>query len=118
MSPLMRNGLRDIENEVEILRKLDHQNIIKLVEVLRDGVKQFIVLEYCDAGTLQTFVDIDQGEDQIRLYFKQMIEGLEYLHSQGIVHRDIKPENIGIQTNHTLKLLDFSTSIQSTISEK
>ena len=68
-----------------------------------------IVIELAKNGEL--FEYVSQGgmfkEEVARKYFHQLIEGLEYLHGQGIAHRDLKPENLLFDENFSLKIADF-----------
>lgn len=67
-----------------------------------------IVLEYVYGGDLLSFVRkrTKLNELTAKLIFKQIIEGLRYIHSQGIVHRDIKLDNILIDLNNNIKVID------------
>ena len=86
--------------EVQVLEKLNHENIIQLKEVIRDwnGEVSYI-FEYCDCNVLE-FIDIHKTnkkiipEPIIREIIKQLTKGLKYLHSKQFLHRDLKPENI------------------------
>ena len=86
--------------EVQVLEKLNHENIIQLKEVIRDwnGEVSYI-FEYCDCNVLE-FIDIHKTnkkiipEPIIREIIMQLTKGLKYLHSKQFLHRDLKPENI------------------------
>lgn len=86
------NGEQNVQREIKMLRRLNHPNVIKLIEVMFNEEKQkmYLILEYC-LGGLQTLLERAQGQKfpiwQAHRYFIQLIEGLEYLHSQGIVHK-------------------------------
>ena len=72
----------------------------------------FLVFEYCDhslAGMLEQKT-LELSDSQIKLYFKQMLQGLSFLHSCGVVHRDIKGANILINNDGAVKLADFGLS--------
>ncbi|KAA8909577.1 kinase-like domain-containing protein [Sphaerosporella brunnea] len=110
------NPLFLIREEIAILKKLDHENIVNLIEVLDDpeGDSLYMVLEWCEKGVVMN-VDLDKTakpypEEQCRLWFRDMILGIEYLHAQGIVHRDIKPDNLLLTANEVLKIVDFGVS--------
>ncbi|CDW71324.1 cbl-interacting protein kinase 04 [Stylonychia lemnae] len=113
VSPLMRNSTSDITNEIRVLKKLNHQNIIKLIETQLIEDKQYIVLEYCDQDCLQSILEKKTyiEEEKARQIFKQIIEGLEYLQTNGICHRDLKPHNIGLCENDVVKIFDFGTCV-------
>ena len=81
--------------EIELLRRLDHKNVIKLIEKIycEEKEKLYIVMEYCYM-VLQELIESAPGKKfpiwQSHRYFTQILDGLEYLHSQGIIHNDIK----------------------------
>jgi len=88
--------LKAFEEEMQILRKLDHPNILKLFEVFEDNRKFFLVTEYCKGGEL--FDEISNlhqfSEKKAAGYIEQILRAITYCHSLGIVHRDLKPENV------------------------
>ncbi|TGZ81219.1 kinase-like protein [Ascodesmis nigricans] len=110
------NPLYLIREEIAILKKLDHPNIVRLYEVLDDpsGDSLYMVMEMCEKGAI---LDVDLGrtavpytEDTCRMWFRDMLLGVEYLHAQGIVHRDIKPDNLLVNRDDVLKIVDFGVS--------
>lgn len=106
-----------IRHEIAILKKLHHPHVVKLIEVLDDPSKDnlYMVFDYCPDGPV---IDIKLGhkteplpEDIARLYFVQMLMGIEYLHENEIVHRDIKPDNVLLSdSRRTCKIVDFGVS--------
>ena len=107
-----------IDTEVQALAQLQHENIVRLVEVNqgqqvnpKKGSKlvKFIVLELIGGGELFDFVALGGrlSEPQARYYFKQMLDGLGFMHARGFAHRDLKPENILLDKNFTLKITDL-----------
>ena len=109
------NGETNVRREVTILSKLSHINIIKLYHSFQDPNKDkiYLILEYC-LGDLQTLLDSSITKYfclfQAKHYFVQLINGLEYIHSRGIVHKDIKPGNMLISADDVLKLTDFGVA--------
>ncbi|KAK7105675.1 hypothetical protein V1264_017024 [Littorina saxatilis] len=99
----------DVRKEVCIHRMISHQNIIKFYGVRREGDIQYLFLEYASGGELFDRIEPDVGMPQAEAqkYFRQLIDGVEYLHSKGIAHRDIKPENLLLDENDDLKIADF-----------
>ena len=95
--------------EVKALKNTDHPNIVKFKEAFRRDNKLNIVFEFVEKTVLE---DIEKGENGvnpsiIKSYIYQLLKGLRYLHSNGIIHRDIKPENLLVNKNGVLKLCDF-----------
>jgi len=106
-----KNTLHD---EVEILSKIKHPNIIGIQEIFETETTLYIVLELVTGGELfDKILKEDQiPEDEAKSYFKQMLEAIKYLHDQGIAHRDLKPENILLknETTDIIKISDFGLS--------
>jgi mitogen-activated protein kinase kinase kinase ANP1 len=106
--------LMNIKRELSILRCLDHPNIIKYFQadysVETDSID--ILMEYIPSGCMNSLIKKYKsfGDGIIRNYTKQLLEGLNYLHSFKIVHRDLKSANILITEYGTLKLTDFGCS--------
>lgn len=106
-----------LENEIDIMKKLDHPNILKLIDVIEQEENgeniMYIVLEYCGGGDLKKLVTDKHEKKKLKekyaiYYFKQIAEGLQYLRTHNIVHRDIKLHNILLsQDRRTLKIADF-----------
>lgn len=109
------NGKENVKREIGLLRRLQHPNIVELIEVLYNDAKEkmYVVMEFC-CGELQEFVEKSPnrklGADQARYFFDQLISGLLYLHSKSVVHRDIKPGNLLISVDGTLKISDFGVA--------
>jgi len=57
VSPLSKNSAKDINTEIEILELTDHQNIIRLMDLKSTETKQYIILDFCDEGCLQNFIE-------------------------------------------------------------
>ncbi|XP_048416004.1 serine/threonine-protein kinase STK11 isoform X2 [Stegostoma tigrinum] len=109
------NGEANVKKEIQLLRRLRHKNVIQLVDVLYNEEKQkmYMVMEYCVCGMqemLDSVTDKKFPVFQAHGYFCQLIDGLEYLHSQGIVHKDIKPGNLLLTTDGTLKISDLGVA--------
>uniref|UniRef100_A0A8C3XLC0 Calcium/calmodulin dependent protein kinase kinase 1 n=1 Tax=Chelydra serpentina TaxID=8475 RepID=A0A8C3XLC0_CHESE len=104
MAPLDR-----VYQEIAILKKLDHINIVKLIEVLDDSAEDNL---YMGIPVMEVPTDQPFTEEQARLYFKDIVMGIEYLHYQKIIHRDIKPSNLLLGDDGHVKIADFGVSNQ------
>ncbi|KAK4190414.1 putative calcium/calmodulin-dependent protein kinase [Podospora australis] len=105
-----------IREEIAIMKKLNHPNLVQLIEVLDDPEEDtlYMVLEMCKKGVVMK-VGLGESatpypEEQCRHWFRDLILGIEYLHSQGVVHRDIKPDNLLLTDDDVLKIVDFGVS--------
>jgi len=110
------------KEEINILKSIDHPNIIKLHEVFEDKNDYYLIMEECLGGSLfdRIFTKLSGkkqiSEKNIALIFKQIIDALNHCHSQGICHRDLKPENIlflNKSDNSPLKLIDFGLGVSN-----
>lgn len=102
------NNFVDINKEINILRDLNHENIVQLEESIIKDNKLYIVLEYCPLGDLNKFFNkVVIKEQYVKHYARQIVDGLMYLSSKNIMHRDIKPHNILLKNIYTIKLTDF-----------
>ncbi|NXH83356.1 KKCC2 kinase, partial [Edolisoma coerulescens] len=107
-----RGPIEQVYQEIAILKKLDHPNVVKLVEVLDDPSEDHLYMVFCclcspvmEIPTLKPL-----SEDQARFYFQDLIKGIEYLHYQKIIHRDIKPSNLLVGEDGHVKIADFGVS--------
>ncbi|WOO76993.1 MAP kinase kinase kinase wis4 [Vanrija pseudolonga] len=103
---------KQIKDEADVMQMLSHPNIVDYygIEVHRDRV--YIFEEYCPGGSLANLLEHGRVEDEdvIMVYAWQMLQGLQYLHSQGVEHRDVKPDNILLGANSVLKFVDFGAA--------
>ena len=130
---IVNSSFENAIKEIAILKKTNHPNIIKLYEILycKKNKKIYLILEYCENGDLIEYDD-ETGKfilnkhvkekkkkienesyyktKEILRFLKDIISGLCYLHSNGIIHRDIKPNNILLDKNNVCKITDFNVS--------
>ncbi len=110
----------EIKNEIDILKKLDHPNIVKIYEFYNTLTDFYIVTEYCKKGELYGYIKNTYSENQLAVLFYQVFSGLSYLHDHHILHRDLKLENIMIsdiekdlktkEEYFWIKIIDFGTA--------
>ncbi|XP_076059710.1 serine/threonine-protein kinase Chk1-like [Oratosquilla oratoria] len=94
--------------EIKIHRKLKHNNVVAFLGEHKDSENLYVFLEYVDGETLEDRIGSKGvSERRARFYFKQLIEGVKYIHSRNIVHRDLKPDNLFLTKNDDLKIGDF-----------
>lgn len=98
-----------IEREIIIMKLINHQNIMRLYDVWENKNDLYLILEYIEGGELFDYL-IKRGklhEYEAISYFKQIINGISYLHQFNICHRDLKPENLLLDFNKNIKIADF-----------
>ena len=101
-----------IFKENEVIVKFNHINVIFVYEIIEDPTDYYIVTEYCKNGELFDYIVKKEklSEDEASIFFYQLINGVEHIHSKGIAHRDLKPENLLLTKENTLKIIDFGLS--------
>ncbi|KAM7055309.1 inhibitor of nuclear factor kappa-B kinase subunit epsilon [Molossus nigricans] len=115
--------------EFEVLRKLNHQNIVKLFAVEETGAsrQKVLVMEYCSSGSLLSVLESPENafglpEDEFLVVLRCVVAGMNHLRENGIVHRDIKPGNImrliGEEGQSIYKLTDFGAARELDDDEK
>ena len=97
-------------NELRIMEKIDHPNLVNIIEHFEDLKYIYMVMEYVNDGELfeQIIKKESLSEKVVLSIMKQLLSAVNYLHSINIVHRDIKSENIMLDGG-ILKLIDFGT---------
>ena len=110
-----------IKNEIDILKKLSHPNIVRIYEFYESENYFYLINELCNGGELFNFINKSTlNEQQLSVLFYQVFSGLCYLHENNILHRDIKPENILISSKEKdllsdeeylwIQIIDFGTA--------
>ncbi|XP_068732386.1 serine/threonine-protein kinase Chk1-like [Montipora capricornis] len=99
----------NVKKEICVHRMLQDVHVIRFYGQRTEGKKQYLFLECASGGELFDRIEPDCGMplQQAQRYFRQLIEGVEYLHKQGVTHRDIKPENLLLDSDDNLKISDF-----------
>ncbi|KAG0465275.1 hypothetical protein HPP92_019439 [Vanilla planifolia] len=106
--------VRELEEEVKLLKNLTHPNIVRYLGTAREEDTLNILLEFVPGGSISSLLGKFGSfpEPVIKMYTKQLLQGLEYLHKNGIIHRDIKGANILVDNKGCIKLADFGASKQ------
>lgn len=112
-----------LDNEIEILQKVDHPNIIHMREVFHTAQRMYLVFELCTGGTLEQLLKRKTflTEDEARTIIRSLAEVLVYLHHRDIAHRDLKLENVLLKnpaedrenTPVVIKVADFGLAVMS-----
>ena len=101
--------LKTMKREIEMLKKIHHENIVEFKEVFIYKKSVYLVFEYVEKNLLELLQETPNGisPSKIKYLIYQLIKAIKYLHSKNIIHRDIKPENLLINEDLKLKLCDF-----------
>lgn len=98
-----------VKLEISALKNLSHPNICKLYQVIETESHCYVVMEYCSGGELFDHI-VEKSrlsEMESRMFFRQIISAVSYLHDNGYAHRDLKPENVLLDREQNLKIIDF-----------
>eukprot|EP00484_Ammonia_sp_Unknown_P014212 CAMPEP_0197081186 /NCGR_PEP_ID=MMETSP1384-20130603/214509_1 /TAXON_ID=29189 /ORGANISM="Ammonia sp." /LENGTH=301 /DNA_ID=CAMNT_0042520079 /DNA_START=97 /DNA_END=999 /DNA_ORIENTATION=+ len=118
---LKTQDLINLRDEIQILRKLQHPNIIRLIDVLDDGRRVFIVLELCHSDDLLDYLITKPQnrltETEAAHILHALCNAVQHLHANHIIHRDLKPENILFDLHGNIKLADFGLAYYGQTSE-
>jgi len=106
---------KNLRMEMDILRRVDHPNIIALHEMIEAGNKLYFVMELVTGGELFDRI-VEKGsysEEDAKILVRKIVSAIEYLHKQNIAHRDLKPENLlvkSVEDDTEVKIADFGLS--------
>lgn len=103
---------QSLESEVSILKRVSHNNIVKLYQVIEEGTKLYLIMEYCSGGDLAGLIRAEKRlpEEGARHIMQQLASGLKEMASRNLVHRDLKPQNLLLShkgPDAVLKIADF-----------
>ena len=120
------DGDKYIKNEKKIMELLNHKNIVHLYDYFEEQDSAHFIIEYCNGGSLKSHLEAHKSkykrpfnQKMVQLFGKPIIEGLNHIHTKGIIHRDIKLENILLHFNNKnsydyreaeIKIIDFGLS--------
>lgn len=99
-------------NEIELLRMVQHDNVIKLIDTFKDDGGLYLVFDFIER-TLSDEIYAEEYfycRDRAKIVCKMLLQGIEHIHSKGIVHRDLKPSNILVDSTRNIKICDFGIS--------
>ena len=109
-----KSEINAIKHEIGLLKRLNHPNIVKYIhtEISEIDKRVDIILEYVPLGSVKNLIARfgTIPEKLIKIYIKQILEGLSYVHSKGIIHRDLKCANILMDNDAHIKISDFGSS--------
>ncbi|XP_022998374.1 MAP3K epsilon protein kinase 1-like isoform X1 [Cucurbita maxima] len=115
---IAQEDLNVIMQEIDLLKNLNHKNIVKYLGSLKTKSHLHIILEYVENGSFANIIKPNKfgpfPESLVALYISQVLEGLVYLHEQGVIHRDIKGANILTTKEGLVKLADFGVATKLT----
>ena len=106
------NDKRRVGREIRVLKRLAHEHVIRLFDVVDSPKIVYVVMEYADGGSLLDYVRARKklSEKEAARFFHQLCRALEHCHQHGIVHRDVKLENVLLDAGENVKLIDFGLS--------
>jgi serine/threonine-protein kinase len=102
----------ELLREPRLLAALDHKNIVRIVTAEKADDYFFIVMEFVEGETLEAILSKDKAIDLPRAleFSRQICDGVEYAHRQGVLHRDLRPGNVLVTEASEIKIADFGTS--------
>ena len=119
-SQLTQTTLAKVYREVKIMKSLNHPNIVRLFEVIEEGIKLYLIMEYASGGEVFDFL-VTNGrmkEKEARVKFRQIVSAVQYMHGNNIIHRDLKAENLLLDKDNNIKIADFGFSNHYKIGSK
>lgn len=106
--------LKGLEREANILKKVDHPVLPRIVDIIQKESRVYVVMDYIEGKPLSEVLKEEgaQPQEQVIQWAKQLSSALDYLHSMNppIIYRDMKPSNIMLKPDGTVKLIDFGTA--------
>lgn len=115
---ISKDDIPRIYNEIECLKRLRHENIAQLYQVIDTPTHLYLVQELCGGGELFDYICKKRRltEGEARPIFRSLIKVIAYIHSMGFAHRDLKLENILLDKKGNVKLIDFGLAANCSVS--
>ena len=111
-----RQKRNTVKNEINILKQIDNENIMKLYDVIDTPSNLYLVLEYINGVNLIQIIKNEKPhfikEERAKLLFSKVVKGISYCHKKNIFHRDIKLENVLVLKDNTVKIIDFGFAVK------
>ncbi|EGR32411.1 protein kinase domain protein, partial [Ichthyophthirius multifiliis] len=106
--------IENLKREIKIQKNMSHENICKLFHYFEDKQNVYLVLEFCEQGSLFNILKRSHKfpEEVAFRFFYQTCLGIDHLHRNSIIHRDLKPENLLVDSKGDIKLCDFGWSAE------
>jgi serine/threonine protein kinase len=103
------NFIEKLENEVQLLMRLDHPNVIKTYQVIDSHDECYVVMQYASGGEMMEYMVVKSclSEKEARRFFGQLVSALEHIHQASVVHRDLKLENLLLDDKGNVLISDF-----------
>jgi len=96
--------------EARIHARLEHTNIVRIYDILLEDDQLSIVMSYIDGISMSDLLSRSRGRLDLARgldYFRQVLQGVSFIHSKGVIHQDLKPHNVQIDRDHVASLIDF-----------
>ncbi len=113
---ISKNLIDRFLKEIEILKSINHPNVITFKNSVITDKYIFIITELCDGGSVKDLIQKGLTENEVQSIIHQLVKAMNYLDSINILHRDIKPDNLLLTKNNILKIIDFGFSYQNKMS--
>merc|ERR1719356_763487 len=106
------SDLHRVFSEIQSLRNLKHAHVISIVDVVEHPDAIVFIVEFAGGGELRAYAEKNGplSEEESRVFFKQIVRAVHYVHSKKIIHRDLKLENILLDKENRCKIVDFGLS--------
>ena len=105
-------SIQRFEREVRLLSRLNHPNIVKLIDYGQVGEQKFYVMPLYSSCLSSEIPELSKDYNRQLTVINSILTGIQYLHSEGVIHRDLKPDNILYNSDTDIAITDFGLGIQ------